>query len=97
MRTNAQQQGAADGNIFTLEVFDKLKNLKYRERIAVANKVQGRMHASLNILTKIFGTDYKWLQLVNETKDRIEQARISRGAPERPVFKNQAEYLREFN
>ena len=94
MRSNAQAHGAADGNIFTMEVIDsKTKQVKYQFRVAVSNKVQGRVRAALGILIQIFGKNQKWLDLVEKTKQDIEEARQKRGAPERPVFKKAEDYL----
>ena len=95
MRTNAHPTCNAESNIFTMEVLNSQKQVEYREVIPVANKVQGRVRAALNILTKIFGADQKWLALVEKTKQDIEDARQKRGAPERPVFKKADEYLAE--
>ena len=95
MRTNAQASGAADGNVFTLDVHDANKKLIFREKIFVANKVLGRLRGPLNILIKIYGPNKKWLQLVRETKKAIDDARDLRGAPERPIFKKADTYLNE--
>ena len=97
MRINGQAKSSADANVYSLEVFDKKQNSKFKSRQAVTNKVQGSLHTSLNILNQIFGPNYNWLQLVDETKDRIDQARLDRGAPDRPVFKKSDVYLREFS
>jgi hypothetical protein len=61
MRTNAQATAADNGNVFTLDVHDANKNLIFREKIFVANKVLGRLRGPLNILIKIFGPNKKWL------------------------------------
>lgn len=95
-RTNAQATSSAESIIFTMEVYESsTKQLKYQQKVAVANKVQGRMRAAICILIKIFGKDKKWLELVEETRQGIEDARQRRGAPERPIFKKQEDYLQE--
>ena len=95
-RTNAQSTGQADANVFTLELSDaKTKAVEFRLAIAISNKQQGKIRTSINYLTQQFGPDKKWLDLVAETKQRIEKERQDRGAPERPVFKPKEAYLRE--
>ena len=78
-----------------MQVFNCNKQIQHSAKVPVANKVQGRVRAALNILSKIFGADQKWLALVERTKQDIEDARQRRGAPERPVFKKADEYLAE--
>lgn len=95
MRTNAQQTGSADANIFTMEVFNSNKQREFQAQVPVSNKVQGRVRAALQILISIHGKNKKWLALVEETRQDIEDARQKRGAPDRPVFKKADEYLEE--
>ena len=46
-------------------------------------------------LCKYYGPSKRWLELVSQIKNKIEDDRNKRGAPERPVFKKSDTYLQE--
>jgi hypothetical protein len=78
----------------TLEVTDKDKNVKIKERIECADKVQGKQQLSIAVLRKLHDPNKKWLDLVDETKKMVLEEREQRGAMDQPK-KNTVAYYQE--
>ena len=72
MQTNAQSTSYEEQNIITFEIFDDDKNLKHFARKFCSQKPRGRQIASLAILADMFGPDRNWMELVEETKNKVE-------------------------
>jgi hypothetical protein len=44
----------------------------------------------------MFGSDRNWMELAEETKNKVEQDRIDRGAMDKPVKKKKDDYILQF-
>jgi hypothetical protein len=94
-RDNPHSKNRDQNTIYLFEVYDSNKKLIYTTKHPVSTKTMGRNTCALDILTQIYGSKKKWLELVDEVKKLIEKERDLRGAPEKPVWKSQNEYLAE--
>lgn len=81
--------------VYSIEVHDANKLIKYNVKKEVPTKVAGRNSCALEILKREFGASKNWLALVDETKRDIDVERLRRGAPEKPIFKPSKQYIDE--
>jgi uncharacterized protein YaaN involved in tellurite resistance len=77
----------------TFELFDEEKNLRLKEQVYCATKSTGSNAVSIEILKKMLDPSRKWLDLVEDTKRMVEEARADRGAMEKPVKKKNEDYI----
>ena len=79
--------------MITFELFDDEKNLRLKEQVYCATKAQGSNAVSIEILKRMLDPTKRWLDLVEDTKRMVEDARTDRGAMDKPVKKKKEDYI----
>jgi hypothetical protein len=67
--------------------------IKFQAKYEVPTSVAGRHRCAIDILAQMFTKKKKWLDLVSETAQTVNEHRELRGAPDKPILKSHKDYI----
>ena len=93
-RNNTLSSIREKNKVYVIEMHEN-KQLKFQSIKEVPTIVVGKHQCAIEILAKIFGKNKKWLDLVKETAQKVNERRDKRGAPDKPILKARKDYIQE--
>ncbi len=67
--------------------------IKFQAKYEVPTCVAGRHRCAIDILAQMFTKKKKWLDLVSETAQTVNEQRELRGARDKPIVKSHKDYI----